>query len=81
MRHPAGAFEAHFDNRSQDASFDNLDVEALGPRLTARTIDVEALRRGTPLDIEVEPGRFAAYQFDKHEPDGRGESRILLSAT
>lgn len=81
VRYDGGEFEAHFDNRSQDAALDNVDVEASVPQLTARTLDVEALRKGARLDIETRPksAEFAQYFFDKHEPDGLGESRILLS--
>lgn len=82
VRYDGGEFEAHFDNRSQDAALDDVDVEARVPQLTARSLDVEQLRKDAQLDVETKPqsNAFVRYTFDKHEPDGLGESRILLSA-
>lgn len=78
VRHPDGAFVAIFDNGFADASFD-IDVESSLPVLTARTSDVEQLRKDTPLHFKDFAGRDVTYDFDKHEPDGTGMSRVLLS--
>lgn len=78
VTHPGGRFEAHFDNGHQDASFD-VDVESTAPRLTARTIDVASIVKDTELTVHLESGP-QQWRFEKHEPDGLGESRIELGA-
>lgn len=80
VRYPGGEFEAHFDNRSQDADFE-VDIESRVPMLTASTEDVESINKDTPLDVETKPGSnvFKPYRFEKHEQDGLGESRVILS--
>lgn len=79
VRHPDGQFEAHFDDGTQDADFGDVAIEATEPRLTARTVDVEALAKRTQLDFKDFRGRDVTYFFEKHEPDGTGMSRVIVS--
>lgn len=78
VRHGSGRFWATFDNPSQDASFE-VDVEGSSPALAARTIDVEQLPKGTQLHLKDFAGREVEYRIEKHEPDGTGMTRVVLS--
>lgn len=73
VRHSAGEFWAIFDNASQDSTFE-VDVEGSAPMLTARTIDVQQLRKGTIFRLQD-----GEYRIEKHEPDGTGMTRVVLS--
>lgn len=79
VRHPDGQFAAIFDNGFSDASVGDIDIEGTQPMLTARTIDVETIAKDTPLDVTDERGRVTNWKFEKHEPDGTGISRVILS--
>lgn len=78
VRHPGGSFDAIFDEPSADAQFDDLAVKATGPSLTARTIDVQDIRKRTPLDV-TRRGVVTRYYLEEQDPDGTGMSRVDLS--
>lgn len=78
VRHDGGEFWAVFENEFAAASFD-VEVEAARPTLAARTSDVQQIRKGAVLRLHDFAGREVTYYIDKHEPDGSGITRILLS--
>lgn len=80
VRHPDGDFEAHFENEYFEAQFsEGPSVETRRPVLTARTVDVEALEKETPLEVLDDDGcAVAIYRFKRHEPDGTGISLVYL---
>lgn len=65
----AGTFWAIFDNAYES----DVDTEVRVPMLTARTSDVEALRKGAQFTIGSE-----VYRMRRQEPDGTGLSTIYL---
>lgn len=78
VRHSAGQFWGVLRKPTQDADFGEQSVEAAAPSLTARTSDVDAVRKGAPLALRDFAGRDVTYYIDKHEPDGTGMTRVLL---
>lgn len=77
VRHPAGEFWAIFEREYYEAAFgDGPGVGTSQPALTsARTIDVKALTRDTPLRID---GESETFFVKKHQPDGTGMSVVLV---
>lgn len=72
--HSRGSFEAIFDNEYLESQgFEGPAIEGTLPLLTARTIDVKDLPRGTRLTIGSE-----SFTIERHEPDGTGMSRVYL---
>lgn len=80
VRHPGGQFDATFDNGFSDADFGEHSIESAQPMLSVvRTLDVASLAKDTPLTVIHEDGSVVEYKLEKHEPDGTGMSRVILS--
>lgn len=71
VRADSGEFWAIFDAAYVDA----LGVDESGPALTARSVDVQALRKGATVSVD---GRD--YRIRTLEPDGTGMTLIRLGA-
>lgn len=71
MRHPTGEFWAIFDRPS--ALTPDGSVETRQPVLVARSIDVDALAKDTPLSVGTDE-----YRIKRLEPDGTGMTTIIL---
>lgn len=74
---PRGVIEAVFDEGYAEAALDGATAEGVQPYLTCRTADVVALAlaKGVMLTFGERVLRVV-----RHEPDGTGMSRIVVSA-
>lgn len=74
VRHPDGEFIAQFSDEYYEAQLGGgPGTETVQPVLIARTIDVQSLAKDTPLEVGNEQ-----YRLKSQQPDGTGESRVLL---
>ena len=77
VRSDRGEMQALFDNEAQPAAFDDATVIITGPRLEARSCDVDRqeLQRGDVLYLNA--NSFRIVQF---VPDGNGFTILGLEA-